>query len=99
MSSAAPTAPAPELESIFGAFVVMARELVRIAAGPGSTLVAELDAGMERGAFVRLEFGLGSAGPIGLALYAVRPVDGQAVELVTIPAPASEVPFRFTASA
>ena len=94
--SATPAAPAPELESIFGAFVVMARELVRIAAGgPASTLVAELDAGMQRGAFVRLEFGLGPAGPLGLSLYAVRPGDGQAVELVTIAAPASEVGFRF----
>lgn len=88
-------APASELEPLFGALVVMARELVRIAADADSGLAAELDAGMQRGGFVRMEFGLGSAGPIGLTLYAVRPGDGQAVELVTIAAPASEVAFRF----
>ena len=93
MSVALPV-PAPELEALFGALVNMARDMVRIATGPESVGVAELDMALERGAFVRMEFGLGSAGPISLTLNLVAPWHG-AVELGTVAAPASKVAFRF----
>ena len=65
----------------------MARELVRIAAGgPDSTLVAELDAGLAaRPRSCAWSSASDRPGRLGLTLYAVRPGDAAAVELLTIP--------------
>lgn len=80
--------------ALFDSLGDMARRIAAYALEPDSAGMQRLDECLSLGAFVRVEFGIGHAGALELNLVLVMP-DGKALELASIPAPASELPFRF----
>lgn len=80
------------LRTAFGAMADMVRALVTLAGPPD--LARWLDIGLEGGAFLRMEIGIGRAGPIGAGLMVVN-MAGEARELVYLAAPPTETPFTF----
>lgn len=83
--------------SLFAALSDLTRQVARLALHDHPGSIDQLDRCLERGAFVKVEFGIGSAGALGLNLIAVL-ADGQAVELACLPAPALHEPFRIGAA-
>ena len=83
-------------QTLFDALTSMARHMVAIGSAQCPTLAERIDAELAHGACVRFQFDIGRAGPLGCSLAVVR-LDGAAIEVVTLTAPAADRLFKLSA--
>lgn len=88
------TGPADQHEALFASLTSMTRGLAQLAAGSNLRVLSELDRLLAQGWVVRVEFSLGSAGPLGLG-FVLHSLDGTTSHLMGMDAPPSASAFRF----